>query len=302
VTHKSLRKAGETGDMRSKSAVKHDPPLLPEASSGDVQAGLLASLTRPTSGGVALLHRLHAAYGNQAVGRLIRDGFGIGIATRTDRPLVLRVVDYSGPTIGVEQELTSGQKVVIPNPLDRGRLGVVKKNGQELVEFTSDIGGGPTNEYTIELRTTPAVKSSKAAIDDRQLAMKIIVGAILRAGARDGPVVPGTFEEFEIQIEKANHRIKLADRSASTERANESISFANQASTGLKTRDLLQCVSPEAVLVLNHATWYNSDLKAELAPAHLNNADHAQLLYSLIASVIIFLAKTVDRFADRPRL
>lgn len=223
-------------------------------------------------------------------------------------PVVQRVVNYSGPTIGVEQEIASGQKVVIRDENARkGPLGVVKKGDEVLVEFTADIGSF-LDEYTIELKTTPTTKNAGAGtglpegIVDRQAAMKVMVGAILRAGAREGPVVPGTYGEYTIEIKKPNHRIRLAGRATSADPADEQVRFADQASMGVKTSDLgIGGNSEEVRLILSNAPWFDRSLESQLDSQGLTNAEQAKTVYALVASAIKFL-HTIVESSDKVRV
>lgn len=237
--------------------------------------------------------------------RLQRSAGNRVVASMRAAPRIAQRVDnYTGPTVGVEQELDSGQKVVIPNPKDRGRLGSVLKNGQVLVEFTSDVGGHQ-NEYTIELKTTPTVKDGAAnsvstGVAERQEALRIMVGAILRAGARKGPVASGTYGDYTIVIDNPNHSIQLAGRPSTHENAaSESVTFANQASLGVRTQDLSGAATADIALILQESKWYEAGLEADLPVQQgMQNLPGARRIYALVASTIAFLAKLVAEAPD----
>ncbi len=209
--------------------------------------------------------------------------------------MTLQRVDYGGPTVGVEQEIASSQKVYIANPANRGRLGHVERQGQVLVEFTSDIGSDETHLYTIELKTTPVEQAAAEGIADRKTATGLLVRAVLEAGRERRSVAPMVDGEFRLVIAQPGHEIRF------DEFGSQAVGFANQASTGMQTRALLG-QAPEALLVLENAQWYQRELGAQLPPGGLDDADAASTVYGLVASVVQFLASRVQAFPHLLRI
>ncbi|HET9620305.1 MAG TPA: actin cross-linking domain-containing toxin [Kofleriaceae bacterium] len=199
---------------------------------------------------------------------------------------VQRVTDYAGNTVGVEQEMMQ-HKVIIPNRNDRGVLGYVTGGvpPTKLVEYTSDIGGTDAR-YTIELRTTPCVKSDPQAVQARKDAIAELIRQIEAAGAERRAVAPGTFGAFTITITKPEHRIDPPDFGGG--------GFANQASMGVPAKQLTAThPDQDTQLIVRNAAWYKADLAGEFDPADTVEPDRARQTFAMVGSVVSFLAGIV---------
>jgi hypothetical protein len=199
------------------------------------------------------------------------------------RNAVLGTRDYTGATIGVEQELVGDHKIYSKT---RGVIGNVLKAGVILVEFTTDMGSN--DEYTIELRTKPAEKEDPVAMRNRLEATRVMVSAIETAGKTREGVVTQDLGGFHIEI-LHDHTIRSDGPGG--------IGFGNQASMGVQT-DELASGTGDSALLLRYAKWFDPGFAARLPTPGLLEADKSARVYGMVASVIKFLAEIVRKVGD----
>lgn len=199
---------------------------------------------------------------------------------------IVQRVNYESNTIGVEQEI-SGYKLRCLDS-DRGIIGDVRKSGNVLVEFTTDMGSH--GEYTIELRTTPSEKSKEENINDRNVAMDIIVSAIKKAGndARsvDEKDVDSKYKDegFSISIMKHKHTI--------FREGDGRISFANQVSLGVPIDALAEEGDADVALIRSNAIWYQNGVEGiDFEGQNFEEKGKSEQAYRMVSSIIKFLSE-----------
>ncbi len=272
LAHVVQQRAGRVRSPSAGLSVVDEPALEAEANRlGRAMAGASASQTSAAA---------HAEGGG--------DPGSVGESSTAQRCKVVQRMDFNGPTVGVEQEL-SGVKLACDDR-DRGVIGEVRNGGEVLVEFTTDMGGDGL--YTIELRTTPCVKANALEVEARKTATRVMLGAITSAG-QDRRAVDGDMDlrpadhaaGFRIKILQPRHSIRLE--------GSGDFSFSNQISMGVGTDALAVGDDPDADFIRNYAarTWYDQDLAERLPVEGLEEPGKARGAYALVASVITFLAR-----------
>ncbi len=188
--------------------------------------------------------------------------------------------DYAGTTVGVEQELPSGARVVCKKD-DRGVFVQVFKAGRMLAELTSDMGG-PV-DYTIELRTSPVVATDQLGNADRKHAVGLLVAAVKTAGRDRRAIIASDISGdnraagFVLKIHNKNHRITYEDGEIS--------GASNQISVGVQT-DAMLGGSPESALLLKSSAWFKPRADAK---APFKDQAKAHRAFEMLLSAVEFL-------------
>jgi hypothetical protein len=198
--------------------------------------------------------------------------------------------DFTGPSIGTEQELT-GVRIFRHRDASR-RIAEVLKNGKELVIVTTDmVHAKLADDYlecTLELVTTPTEATDKDGWVSRIAAMEMVVGEIelaARRTATGGALLAKKLDnEYELRIFNPHHRIANA-----TPYGTATVTGSDrQGTVGVPADQLLQPFQPSNSRLplaqgLPAPQWY-PDGAVHHAPANLST--QGAQAYALIKSAI----------------